>query len=90
MKSRRTAANRNAQSHVLWCDHSLLSPDLCQYEAGTRTSREFGHHDMGILKGNKCSRGVCAEYKTHEGTVGGSERRLSGKGEVTVWSHDIS
>jgi hypothetical protein len=45
---------------------------LCQYEAGTRTSREFGHHDMGILKGNKCSRGECSEYKTHEGTVDGS------------------
>lgn len=40
--------------------------------AGTRTSREFGHHDMGILKGNKCSRGECSEYKTHEGVSSGT------------------
>ena len=41
--------------------------DVHETEAGTRKSREFGNHDMGILKGNKCSRGECSEYKTHEG-----------------------
>lgn len=43
--------------------------------AGTRRSREFGYHgyhDMGILKGNKCSRGECSEYKTHEGMSSGA------------------
>lgn len=40
---------------------------LLVLQAGTRRSREFGYHDMGILKGNKCSRGECSEYKTHEG-----------------------
>ena len=40
---------------------------LLVLQAGTRRSHEFGYHDMGILKGNKCSRGECSEYKTHEG-----------------------
>ena len=64
-------------------------PYLCQYEAGTRTSREFGHHDMGILKGNKCSRGECSEYKTHEGRVKLLKWRLWGFLE-TLWSLHIS
>ncbi|CAJ1374129.1 unnamed protein product [Effrenium voratum] len=40
--------------------------------AGTRRSREHGHHDKGILKGNKASQGESSEGKTHEGCSSGA------------------
>lgn len=40
--------------------------------AGTRTDREFGYGDKGILKGDRCTAGETAEYKSWEGASSGA------------------
>eukprot|EP00930_Biecheleria_cincta_P056349 TRINITY_DN42497_c0_g1_i1.p1 TRINITY_DN42497_c0_g1~~TRINITY_DN42497_c0_g1_i1.p1 ORF type:complete len:469 (-),score=92.04 TRINITY_DN42497_c0_g1_i1:98-1504(-) len=42
------------------------------HSAGTRTDRELGHGDKGILKGDRCTAGESADYKSWEGASSGA------------------